>query len=203
VAGEEKLSLSVASPLLVVQTIRAFLANQRKARAKTKTRSEVVGSRKKVWRQKGTGRARHGTRQAPVFVGGGVSHGPSGNQNYHQKVNQKMAQKAWQSALATKAEAGKLFLVKDWGFDKTKEAFAAMEKVRESLKVKGRIAFILSDEDKLKRGLRNLAGVEILSANRPAPYLISRAESVFLTETALKKVNEQLAGKKEAGKKEK
>src|SRR3989338_4775942 len=64
------------SPKLIAQAARVYSANQRQSSAKTKTRGEVTGSRRKVWRQKGTGRARHGDRYAPIFVGGGIAHGP-------------------------------------------------------------------------------------------------------------------------------
>ncbi len=71
---------------LMAQAVRVFLANQRKARAKTKTRGKVEGSGKKIWAQKGTGRARHGDRYAPIFVGGGISHGPTGKENFKLKM---------------------------------------------------------------------------------------------------------------------
>ena len=104
VVGETKLALRLGETsgavALVAQTARAFLANQRKARAHAKTRAEVVGSGAKIWRQKGTGRARHGDRQAPIFVGGGVAHGPTGAQNYRQKISQKMGRRAVLAVLA-------------------------------------------------------------------------------------------------------
>lgn len=65
---------------LVAQATRVFLSNQRRAKAKTKQRGEISGSTRKIWRQKGTGRARHGDRYAPIFVGGGVAHGPTGKE---------------------------------------------------------------------------------------------------------------------------
>jgi len=75
-------TLEAGSPVLLSQAVNRFLANQRRARPRTKTRAEVRGSGAKIWRQKGTGHARHGDRQAPIFVGGGIAHGPTGRQNY-------------------------------------------------------------------------------------------------------------------------
>jgi len=82
--GKKKGTVSVSEAMfnthaadqLVAQAVRVYQANQRQGGAKTKTRGEVTGSGRKIWRQKGTGRARHGHRYAPIFVGGGVSHGP-------------------------------------------------------------------------------------------------------------------------------
>src|SRR3989344_4073637 len=71
-----------ADPALLAQAVRIYLGNQRKSSAKTKTRAEVEGSTRKIYRQKGTGRARHGSIRAPIFVGGGIAHGPDGSQNY-------------------------------------------------------------------------------------------------------------------------
>ena len=73
--------------IVVAQAVRVHLTNQRQATAKSKTRGEVSGSGKKIWRQKGTGRARHGDRYAPIFVGGGVAHGPRGNQNVKRNLS--------------------------------------------------------------------------------------------------------------------
>src|SRR3989339_577646 len=71
-----------ANDKLVALAVRVYLANQRRSYAKTKGRGEVAGTTKKMWSQKGTGRARHGSAKAPIFVGGGVAHGPIGKENH-------------------------------------------------------------------------------------------------------------------------
>lgn len=93
---------------LIAQAVRVYLARKRQTSAKTKTRSEVNLTKAKVWRQKGTGRARHGSRSAPIFVKGGVSHGPTGEQNYKLKLPKKMRQRAIISALADKVKGDKI-----------------------------------------------------------------------------------------------
>src|SRR4030067_2701068 len=71
-----------ANPALVTQALRIYQSNQRQVTRKVKTRGEIDRTTQKVWRQKGTGRARHGSRRAPIFVGGGVAHGPTGQENF-------------------------------------------------------------------------------------------------------------------------
>ena len=98
--------------ILMAEAVRIYLGNQRRAKAKTKDRSEVRGSRRKIWRQKGTGRARHGDRYAPIFVGGGRAHGPTGQENFRAKLTKKMKKAALFSALTTKQKQGEVLVVK-------------------------------------------------------------------------------------------
>src|SRR3989338_11153263 len=78
----EQLFAAKVNPQLMAQAVRVFLSNQRKAHAKSKTRGEIIRTTRKWYRQKGTGRARHGAQSAPLFVGGAKAHGPRGHQNY-------------------------------------------------------------------------------------------------------------------------
>ncbi len=181
---------------LVAQAVRAFLANQRRALARTKTRAEVRGTTAKIWRQKGTGRARHGARKAPIFVGGGVAHGPTGLQNYRQKLNRKASQKAVLSVLADKAREEKLFLVKNLAFKKTKEAAAFLAQVRTNQKVKGKIAFLLAKNEAISRFLANLKGTTILSTESLNPYLLLPAEIILVSEAAIKALERRFEGEK-------
>jgi len=89
-------------PELVAQVLRAFLANQRRPWAHAKGRGEVRGGGRKPWRQKGTGRARHGSIRSPLWRGGGKSHGPQSDRDYSQKVNKKMKHLALFSVLSKK-----------------------------------------------------------------------------------------------------
>ena len=185
-AGEASLTGQTASPLLVAQAVRAFLANQRKALAKTKTRGEVNGSKSKIYRQKGTGRARHGDRQAPIFVGGGVAHGPAGNQNFKQALNQKMTQKAILTVLAEKAKEGKVFIL-EADFKKTKEAAAFLAKIQESFKLPWPVAFVVDKNEEIRRALKNLEKVKVLSVENLTTYPLLKAKAVFMSKTAAQK----------------
>jgi large subunit ribosomal protein L4 len=119
--GEKTGSLSLPKEIfgqkinnkLLAQAVRVYRGRKRKASAKTKSRSEVVASKRKIWRQKGTGRARHGSRNAPIFVKGGVAHGPTGKQNFTKKLSKKMKKAALKSALATKAGDKKISNLKN------------------------------------------------------------------------------------------
>lgn len=93
---------------LVKQVLEAQLANRRSPWAHTKSRAEVSGGGKKPWRQKGTGRARHGSTRSPIWVGGGVAHGPRNDRDYSQKVNKKMKRAALFAALSRKAKEGEV-----------------------------------------------------------------------------------------------
>lgn len=99
-----------AKPQLIAQVIRVYLANQRTARPRIKTRGEVRGSRRKIWRQKGTGRARHSDRYAPIFVGGGVAHGPKGIVK-RLKIPKKMKKRALFGVLSQKVREKKFLIV--------------------------------------------------------------------------------------------
>lgn len=98
---------------LVHQVVNALQANLRRPIADTKSRSEVRGGGKKPYRQKGTGRARHGSSRSPIWVGGGVTHGPLSDKNYSQKVNKKMRTKAFLTVLSRKLAEGEIIFVQD------------------------------------------------------------------------------------------
>lgn len=109
---------------LVHQVVVAMQANARTPVAHTKDRSEVSGGGKKPWRQKGTGRARHGSIRSPIWVGGGVTHGPRNDKNYSQKINKKMRAKALYTALSQKLRDNEIIFIDDLVLKtaKTKEA---------------------------------------------------------------------------------
>lgn len=98
------------SPKLIAQATRVYSANQRQSSAKTKTRGEVTGSRRKVWRQKGTGRARHGDRYAPIFVGGGIAHGPR-PRDFSRDLPKRMRRKALSAVLTNFLQEGKIVVI--------------------------------------------------------------------------------------------
>ena len=106
--------------------VKSYLASIRNNSAKAKTRGEVSGGGKKPWSQKGGGRARAGSITSPVFVGGGVAHGPQNNRNYDIKINKKQKRLALEYALNQKASLDKLYIVDsiDIASGKTKDAFS-------------------------------------------------------------------------------
>jgi len=114
---------------LVHQVVIAMQANARTPIAHTKDRSEVRGGGKKPWRQKGTGRARHGSSRSPIWAGGGVAHGPRNEKDYSQKINKKMKTKALYTALSEKFRRGQILFVEELSFKdiKTKDAVAVIK----------------------------------------------------------------------------
>jgi len=119
------------------QVVRAQLAGGRAGTHSTKTRAEVAGGGAKPWRQKGTGRARHGSIRSPQWRGGGVAHGPH-PRDYHQRTPKKMVRLALASALSDRASAGRIIVVDDWNIDepRTKRAIEILEALE--LRPKGR-----------------------------------------------------------------
>lgn len=115
-------------PALVKQVLVAQQANARRPWAHAKNRGEVSGTGKKPWQQKGTGRARHGSRRSPIWVGGGVSHGPRNDRDYSQKVNAKMRQAAIRSVLSKRLADSEVKVMSDFAVatPKTKELFAKL-----------------------------------------------------------------------------
>lgn len=195
VAGEKVVSAGVfgveSSPALISQAVGRFLANQRKAGAKAKTRSEITGSGAKIWRQKGTGRARHGNRKAPIFVGGGAAHGPTGRENFKQKLNRKMIKKALFSVLGMKLRDKKLFLLEEFPLKKTKEAFSFIQKFRGHIAEKGDFSFVVSKAENLGRYFGNLRKVSVLNVESLNPYHLLGSDVIFLTEKSLAKLGEK------------
>ena len=135
--GKEKGTIELISdifefewkPALLRQVVLAFLANARTPVAHTKGRGDVRGGGRKPWKQKGTGRARHGSRRSPIWVGGGVTHGPTKEKDYSQKVNKKMRKGALKVALSRKVKDGELLPLESLIFDnpKTKDAKSVID----------------------------------------------------------------------------
>jgi len=109
---------------LVHQVIVSMMSNSRQHIAHTKTRGEVSGGGKKPWQQKGTGRARHGSTRSPIWVGGGIAHGPRNDKNYNRKINKKVKEKALYSILSKKFKDGEILFIDsiDFKIPKAKDA---------------------------------------------------------------------------------
>ncbi|MBI2846082.1 MAG: 50S ribosomal protein L4 [Chloroflexi bacterium] len=151
------------NPVILHQAYLRERANARLGTHKAKTRGEVSGSTAKVWRQKGTGRARQGSRKAPQWSGGGVVFGPTPERNYKRDMPQKMRRLALRGALTSKAGEGKIIVVNEFQLkeSKTKEMAGLLEK----LKVETSALILLpSPTDEVERAARNLPSVKTLLA---------------------------------------
>ena len=116
---------------LVHQVVTSMMTSKRMGTAHTKDRGEVSGGGKKPWAQKGTGRARHGSSRSPIWVGGGVAHGPRNDKNFDRKINKKAKLKAISTILSLKLKDGEILFIDSLGFTapKTKEAVEVMKNI--------------------------------------------------------------------------
>jgi large subunit ribosomal protein L4 len=176
----------------IYHAVRNELANGRVGTAKTKTRSEVAGSHRKPWRQKGTGRARAGTYQSPVRVGGGIAFGPQ-PRSYSYKLPRKMKRAALMSLLSQKVQADDLIVVEDFTVESGKTRDLA--RILAGLTSEARTVLILGDDDAMiKRAGRNIPWLSYLSYNRLRAHDLFYGQKVVVTESAAQKLNEFYGG---------
>ncbi len=171
---------------------KQYMANQRQGTHKAKERSDVSGSTRKLKRQKGTGTARSGDINSPVFVGGGRVFGPR-PRNYNFKLNKKVKQLARKSALSYKFKDEQIIVLEDFNFSepKTKNFVSLLN----SFKVNGKKNLIVtaSVETNLVLSARNIQGTKVMTADSLNTYEILNAGKLFLVEGSLKKFEEILA----------
>ena len=178
----EVFEAKVSVPLMH-QVVVAGLASLRSGTHSTKTRGEVSGGGKKPWRQKGTGRARHGSIRSPIWSGGGVAHGPQ-PRSHEVRVNKKMRRGALRSALTDARASGKLAVISDLEFDepKTKEAARLLE----ALGLDGKILLVLPQpEATVEKSFRNLRQVRIAYVGGLSTYDVLAADRVLFARGAL------------------
>jgi large subunit ribosomal protein L4 len=168
---------------LMHQVVVAGLAAIRRGTHSTKTRAEVRGGGKKPWRQKGTGRARHGSIRSPIWSGGGVAHGPK-PRDYTMRVNKKMKRSALRGALTDAAQSNKLAIVNDLSFEEpsTKDALATLA----ALGLAGRTLVVLQEPQReTELSFRNLPHVKVTYSKSLSVYDLVAADHVLFTEAAL------------------
>jgi large subunit ribosomal protein L4 len=174
---------------LVKQVLEAQLANRRAPWAHAKNRSEVSGGGKKPWRQKGTGRARHGSTRSPIWVGGGKSHGPRNERDYSQKVNKKMKRVALFSVLSKKAKDGELKIFETLMIDapKTKAMAATLNGILTLRKGEKRFDVLLVSDNSNKnllRATRNLQKTKGIDAGSLNVHDIINHKNLFIDKSA-------------------
>jgi large subunit ribosomal protein L4 len=168
---------------LMHQVVVAGAAAQRAGTHSTKTRGDVSGGGVKPWRQKGTGRARHGSNRSPIWAGGGVAHGPH-PRDHSMRVNRKMKKAALRSALSDAAVSGKLAVVDELAFDapRTKDAIGLLR----ALDLDGKVLLIIgAPDDALEKSFRNLRNVKIDYPGNLSTYDLLYADRVLFTGDAL------------------
>jgi large subunit ribosomal protein L4 len=176
---------------VVHQAVVAQLANQRKGTADTKTRGEVRGGTHKMWRQKGTGRARQGDRRAPHWVGGGVVFGPH-PRSYEQRLPRKMKRLALRGALTAKFGDEAIRIIDTFGLEaiRTKDLVGVLS----ALEVSGRVLVVAPGRDeKLELSARNLPTVEIILADSLNVVDLINADVILIEQPSLARMQEVYA----------
>jgi large subunit ribosomal protein L4 len=165
------------------QVVTAQLAARRSGTQSTKTRAEARGGGAKPWRQKGTGRARHGSSRSPIWRGGGVALGPK-PRSYAQKTPRKMIRLALNSALSDRASEGRVAVVDAWDFEvpRTRDAVAALE----ALNVEGRVLLVADRGDvNTWKSFANLGHVHVISPGELNAYDVLVCDWVVFTQATL------------------
>ena len=177
----------------LIQSIVEWQLNHFKPRtAKTKQRNEVKGSTAKIYAQKGTGGARHSSRKAPIFVGGGVAHGPKGSVYKVKKINKKIRKLGLLYLLTQKNKVNSLFVVEDFKTEITKtklfNKFLEKNKLQNSL--------IISDENsksKIIKSARNIPNLKIIKQEGTNVYDLLKYKNVIFTITSIKSLQDRLS----------
>jgi large subunit ribosomal protein L4 len=176
---------------LIYEAVRQYQAGLRAGTHNTKRRGEGAGSGKKLWKQKGTGRARVGSVRSPIWRHGGTSHGPR-PRDYSYKLQKKMLQGALRAALSAKVRDGELKVVQKFALDerKTKNAAAALKK----LDIDRKVLLIDNDDDQnFAQSVRNLKAVTHMASRDVTAYHLIGHERVLMSESAARKLSEALA----------
>jgi large subunit ribosomal protein L4 len=185
--------VEITSHELLKQAYDAYLANGRESLAVVKTRGLVRGGGKKPWRQKGTGRARFGSSRNPIWRGGGIVFGPTGEENYTKQINIKAKRLALRQALTLAAQNGKVIVVEDITSESAKTAVlsAALAKIGAT----GRVLVAVENVgEELARASRNLPDVTFVQPAYLNVFDVMNADKVVLSNVALETVTTRLSG---------
>ena len=177
---------------LIYRAVKAYRENGRAGTASTKDRSEVKSSNRKPWRQKGTGRARHGSRASPLWSGGGVIFGPE-PKDYSMDLPKKMRHKAIRSALSTRYSEDNLVVTESFNFEKpkTKKALSLLE----TLDLPKDTLIIVPQEEnswKVKKSFSNIPAAKCISTSQISAYEILKHEGILITKKSVEELSEVL-----------
>ena len=166
-------------------------ANYKGRRAKTKQQNEVSGPTSKIYAQKGTGNARHASKKAPIFVGGGIAHGPKGQLAYKtRKLNKSEKKNSVASVISEKNKNNNLLVFSDFvkEIKKTKEIFQIIKKfeLTNSLMILDK-----SSKDKIERSIRNIPNLKVTDVNHFSAFDIVKFKKIVFTETSVKELEKR------------
>lgn len=174
---------------LVHQVVVAQMANSRAAIADTKDRGEVRGGGKKPWKQKGTGRARHGSSRSPIWKGGGVTFGPTSDRNYAKRINKKMKAKALFMVLSEKFKNNKILVVDSFSVEKpsTKKMLSMLKAL--SIKTKALMALDQRDDNVMK-SVGNISGISLIASDSVNIVDLMKNDVLIINSKGVEKIEE-------------
>ncbi len=187
--------IDVKNHELLKQAYVAYLSNGRESSAVTKTRGLISGGGRKPWKQKGTGRARFGSSRNPIWRGGGIVFGPTGEENYTKKLPTQTKRLAIRQALSLASDAGKIMIIENIEFKDGKTALAV--KLFEKLGVsKNTLIVVDSKNDDVVRATNNIKKVKVVAAKYVNVFDVLNADYIIMTTKALADVTAWLKGDK-------
>ena len=188
----DKVFASKINRQLVSNVLYKSNANYKKRKAKTKQKNEIIGSTSKIYAQKGTGNARHASRKAPIFVGGGVAHGPKGENSYKIRKLNKSEKKQSITSLITEKNNNKDLLVYsnfEKPINKTKEVYSML--LKDNL-INSILIFDKKSISNINKAVRNIPNVKLTDINHFSAYDLVKYKKVVLTEASTKELEERL-----------
>ena len=187
----DKIIAAKINPRLVSQVLYKTNANYKGRKAKTKQKNEITGSTSKIYAQKGTGNARHASKKAPIFVGGGIAHGPKGELNHKKRKLNKSEKKLSIASLITKKNNLNELIIID---DIQKQILKTKEMNSLLIKFEARNSIIIADKkskDNIYKSVRNIPNVKITDVNHFSAYDLAKFKKVIFTETSIKELEKR------------
>jgi len=176
---------------LVSSLLYKINANYKGRKAKTKQKNEIIGSTSKIYAQKGTGNARHASRKAPIFVGGGVAHGPKGEASYKiRKINKSEKKNSIFSLITEKNNEKNLMVFSDFAsqINKTKE----MNKILEKFDAKNSLIILdKSSKEKIIRSVKNIPNIKVTDVNHFSSFDVIKFKKIIFTETSMRELEKK------------
>ena len=187
----DKIVAAKINPKLVSGVLYKTNANYKGRKAKTKQKNEITGSTSKIYAQKGTGNARHASKKAPIFVGGGIAHGPKGELNHKKRKLNKSEKKLSIASLITKKNNLNDLIIID---DIQKQILKTKEMNSLLIKFEARNSIIIADKkskDNIYKSVRNIPNVKITDVNHFSAYDLAKFKKVIFTETSIKELEKR------------
>tara|TARA_Y100000591_G_C21711638_1_gene633857 strand:- start:347 stop:970 length:624 start_codon:yes stop_codon:yes gene_type:complete len=176
---------------LISEILYKNVANHKGRKAKTKQKNEIIGSTSKIYAQKGTGNARHASRKAPIFVGGGIAHGPKGESSYKvRKLNKKEKKLGIASIISEKNNINDLIVFEDFNNEikKTKEMFKLLKKFEATNSI---IILDKNSNNNVGKSLKNIPNIKVTNSENIALYDLVKHKKVIFTETSIKELEKR------------